>query len=208
MFLKCKQDFAKEREKKINAATESKKKKKKKGYRAWTKEEREIQWFIQQRFVPAPCRMLHSSILKRRVGWGWKCSALSASRWEYWLPEPLGGPSSSKGSGHSQGGVPPLRQIAHSDWSKEGLQPIGPRPWVGTALKVTLPLFLRPGFPCSPAFRWRPQGAFPTDTWATNPFQVFPGHLPWDRCSAGTVIEEILRSCLLISLLAEWKEGP
>ena len=42
MFLKCKQDFAKEREKKINAATESKKKKKK-GYRAWTKEEREIQ---------------------------------------------------------------------------------------------------------------------------------------------------------------------
>ena len=31
MFLKCKQDFAKEREKKINAATESKKKKKKKG---------------------------------------------------------------------------------------------------------------------------------------------------------------------------------
>ena len=153
-------------------------KEKKNGYRAWTKEE--IQWFIQQRFVSAPCRTLHSSICKRQIGWGWKCSALSSSRaqplgalaawvprWEHWLPECLGGPSSSRGSDHSQGGVPPLGQIAHSDWSKERLQLIGPLALSqdNSEGDLALPPFLHPVLLCFPAFRWRPQGVSPSDSW-------------------------------------------
>lgn len=176
---------------------------KKQGYRAWTKEEREIQWFIQQRFVSAPCRMLHSPICKRRVGWGWTCSALSASRGEYWLPESLGGPSSTpkvvslpcdrshtvtgqrRGTTHRPPGLESGQLwrwlcLSSSAQASSALQLSGDAPKVPSQL-----------------------------THGSQPISgLFPGHLPWDRCSAGTVIEEIQRSCLLISLLAEWKEGP
>ena len=130
--------------------------------------------------MSAPCRMLHSPICKRRVGWGWTCSALSASRCEYWLPESLGGPSSGKGSGHSQGGVPPLRQITHSDWQKEGLQPIGPLALSRDSSEGDSASLSPPRPPLLSSFQVTPPRCLPNWHMAASPFQV---------CFQGTFLE-------------------
>lgn len=154
MFLKRKQDFAKEREKKINAATERKK--------MGTGHGRKKKEKFSDLFSRDLC-LLHAECCICQYAKGMQAEAENAllcppaepSHWEHWLPECLGGPSSSKGSGHSQGGVPPLGQIAHSDWSKEGLQLIGPLALSqdNSEGDSALPPFLRPVLLCFPAFR-------------------------------------------------------